>query len=962
MVMDSPENKPDSGKRWGQGTEEENIQRSSAENPQIPSYMIGPLERIKTTPWREIGRTEKEGVVEVLRGTIVDNINVLNHRLEQGLQNFDYKTYFYTVQNETDQVGRLVQTFENGIMGLPKGAEYDANERILGRQVIEMDRVKSGHEVWKFVVPYKTLYYSGWDSMKVLPQRGGQLFMGHLSNLFVGQKDPELFTPPAPPESGTQPDSHIAQQEEEMKKWQEELGVLPELNERGETITDRFGNYVADADFFFRAIGEMNTYNSSIRGETLQLSETMTEFLGEMFQKQPRILEDGSEEKSVKIPTRKIKVYLDADGKQVPLNKDGKPRDETKVVETHEQYVDLLDYYNKSDSTEQSLHVLCTIAAMTIHRAKESLDKMSHIAHVAKNARPTDGAKSDYEKLKEEVEETAKKMMKQRRVVKRSDAEYMLARSAVYLADGIAFGTFDIGERGGSYSWEPEVVDKDGKPLKIKRGGEELSLKTVGYKLEVSGSYPDVTFQLIDTHNKGVPVTDVEWFVKWKAGASQGDPTASGDAFSALKPYLHDAIYQAIKSRASSFGQGANLPINPDYGETMVDVFMSKQAEKNERKRIVEMIKSGRHQYLAAYFGMLGAFKKDLGGLKAWQKGAEKMKVFKKKVNPNFSKAVEDYVVFVPTPFSFGEIKNPEVAMYVRECGIDPEEAVIYPMLNPQQKIGLFDMLSVGKKYSVGDMLRRTWKKDAQDHWVEAPVSEGGRRLTMKQIHWEQYLMYGEDGRAVNDNFMSQLYEPVYGVLNPKAVEAVEQNPMAAMTLSVKAADIGFRWIFKEFDYDNLTEAEKAAAIEIFGEKVERPSLEIMHGEALQFQLLAIGGHGLIGNGALDRFRSFTHENLPGSGQDPKANMYTMLRAAEDLLPEKQGYENYSDTWCAALLASTYALKPVSLASHEMAFRTTMRFNTADPTGRVEWKKLDENDNQKQGPIKPQAPAPISFP
>jgi hypothetical protein len=929
------EQPPDPGKVFGFGSKEDQARYYDKAYIDQNAVFGRHVDTLKNVDFfgPDMGDKERLLAVEVLRSTQMDPQITFHNILQHNIETYRYKTEFYSFQNQVLSVQRQQEMFEGAYYGVREG--LPANERLLGMQTVELIRHKSALNIAEWALPYKALYYGGMDSMGILPQRGGQLFLGDMSRVLQGARAEWVNTPPEELKEldpAQQPEVEVNARKQEIEKWKNVKDHLPMVDkETGETMSDKYARYFADTDFFLRAIGEMNTYNSTIKDDEIHLTETMQEFLGQMMQRRSITYENGDTE-DMKDSTRKITVYVDGNGNQLLFQKDkeGNPiRPGGDDVHEVTQYVEVLDPYNKVRTEEEMKYLICAISAMAIHRAKDVLDGLAADFKTAKTeVKPRlseDDKTPTFDRLFSAVKKTALHMMRNFDAPPKKNFDYMLARSAYYLADSLAFGSFDIAERGGSYSWKMEPVYEGPK----KNNDTALKdRKILGYR--------------------------------WETEASQGDPTASGDAFSALKPHLHDAIYAVVKSRVSSFGEGLNLAINHDDGEKMVEVFMTKAAELNDRARTIDMLARGRdHQYLVTYFGILGAFKDQLGHLPAWQEGVAKREKFGKKVNANFSKAVEEYVVFIPTPFDFSHITNEKVAEYAKHVGMTGGQKVIYPMLHPQQKIGLFDMLSTSAKdkkrepIAVADLLRKTWKNVGtaeNPKWKSASPAEGGRRLTIKQVNWEMYGRYAEDGRAVNDNFMVQLYNPTYGPLNPKQLDLVQANPKAAISTYVKFADIGFRWVAKEFKKpNNSNNPDDEGNQQIYsGPRVLRQSLEIMHGSPLVFQQLALGVHGLVGRGAAESYQKFVQSIVPGEETDKKTNLYTTLRAAEDLIPEKQGYNHYSDTWCVSLIAQTEAMKPVALASNEMAWETTKKFSFADPTDRKDWKTIVEKEKAKQ--------------
>ena len=349
----------------------------------------------------------------------------------------------------------------------------------------------------------------------------------------------------------------------------------------------------------------------------------------------------------------------------------------------------------------------------------------------------------------------------------------------------------------------------------------------------------------------------------------------------------------------------------------LANALLSDIEQANQKGRMLERISRGEQPHLARFFGVLGAYSGVLGTLPAYREGvaikdnaSKGLDVkFKKEANKNLIKTVEKLIVYVPTPFKDKSGRN-----------------LIYPMLMPQFEIGLLDMLRA-KKYgdSAGDMLRKTWVYDeALKEYREPKVGEVGKRLTMQNIDWEAYGAYADDSRAVNNNFMSQLYMPLYGAPNPKGNEGIVSNPAVAIGLAVKAADISTRATAIVVDETKTDIKERFA---------QKPSLEIIYACSDVFQGVALGpgGYGLIGRGAISHLHKFTKDITVMGPEDRQGpNLYMTLRNVEDLLPAKQGYEHYSDSFYLLFLGMLEAIRPISIATDDTAVETTTRMKNND--------------------------------
>jgi len=829
-----------------------------------------PLDRLHYKDISTLEDNERLEIKELLTTTILEGHTALGARVEHAIEDYNYKKLAYTVQRDVEISSGKVEQFENARLTAKEGQ----NEKVLGLVERELRRIDASNRIFSWALPYKATYYGGFDSLGILPERGEQLALANMDRMINGIPTEWMDTDP------------VGLPNVELKKLQESADYLP-LVENGETISDRYGRYFADADFWMRAIGEVNTYNPTIKGEKLNLSQPMQDLIGSLLQRRPRTYENGEKEK-IKLPTREITIYLDGKGDQVPLDATGKPITPDLIKETKKAYVEVLDCYNKARSEDEMRWVISVISALSANDAKAIIDNLPHnFSRVGVDENDPDY--KIYDSLLKKVQADAEQMMKNYDILPKRLLDLKLARSAIYLSDAVSFASFDIAERGFSNAWK---LVSDGK-----------------------GNFV------------------------WHVETSQGDPTASGDAFTAAKRYFHELVYQAIKNRISANNNGLLLPINEKEAERLAQVYVSEMAEINDRARILEKIKSGKQQHLARYFGIMGAFETELGNLPQWKAGKAQREKLGKKVNPNLSKAIEETVVFVPTPYNFKNSSEKEWADYIKQNGLEGEDSIIFPMVSAQYKIGLYDMLSAGKQDTVGDMLRKVWKKvkvGDEERWQESTFEEGGRRLTHKDINWMMYARYADDSRAVNNNFMLQIYSPLYGTLNPKQIETVKNNPYGAFLAAVKAADISLRNVIKKFTNPD----EKSGKI------AERQSLEIMIAGTNIFHQLALGVHNLVGNGGIVRFKNFVEEITPAERKKQSDNLYLMFRAIEDSLSEKQGYQNYADSIYSLFLAQTEALKPIIIAANNMAFGTTKRFDKQDPTGIKDWTSIVNNNER----------------
>ena len=855
-----------------------------------------PMEELSRKDILDLDSREKKLVEEALTDSVLTPFLTFSTELNSVVEGASAKKYLYSSQNSLERMMYSIAQTEGQIYS----AHSERNEVVLGVVLAEQVREKSALTIHNWALPYLSMYWDGMGSLRILSERGAQLPMADMDRFYKGPKAKWVS-------DGIKnliPEAVKAIPLATLKKGKKEEetddGILvTETLEIRETFGDRLARYTSDSDFWTRVRGEMNTYNPLLGGkekEKLYISEAMQQFVADFSTLQPRIKEDGSKER--KMPPKKLTLYFDENGKQIeqlaffrdasgqeqPLITNDQIKEKERNGETviwkpgralttqdkkTELFVDNLDYFNKSRSENERRWVIATTAAMCIENAKQILDSLPHDVNQADG---NSDANKIYKTLIQNVNNKAIEIMENYDVFRKSLLEQKIAMTAFNLSYAMSFGTFSVADMGWSYGWE----------LKKNQNG--------------SG------------------------FI-WTAEGSQGDPTASGDSFTARRPYFHEVTYAAVKNRVSATNAGPMMAVDSTKVDELANSLLSEAEEINQRGVMVERMKRGEQPHIARYFGVLGAFESDLQNVPAWQEGAKVRSKVNKKANPNLIKTIEESVMFVPTPFKDTTGTN-----------------LYYPMITPQFQIGLFDMLSVGKDISVGDLLRKTWKKveevgsdgERYEKLIEANPSDGGKRLTQKDVDWNQYAAYADDGRAVNDNFLSQIYTPLYGALNGKNVEAMISNPVAAITGIIKAVDIGARKYIKKLKD---------------GSEAKRPSFEIMYGSSIIFQNLALGVHGLIGRGSVEKYKDFIREITPGEKKDRALdNLYTILRSVEDFLPSKQGYDHYSDSFYLTLLAMAESLEPIVVASDQMAHNTTQRMSKADTTDLSGWNRTyDKN-------------------
>jgi len=676
---------------------------------------------------------ERKEIKEVLEREIRSPFDALSSKLELIIEAQAARKITYSAQNDLERTDETINQVKENLANAKEGE----NETILGFTQTELIRQRSAQIILNWAIPYHTMAWSGMDSLRLISERGIQLPVADLSRFFKGAeakwvdnglkalpkevlKDlPLVEVKETIIEKMSPPGQEVAPAGSEAPIQTPERTVFMET----ESFTDRLARYTSEAYFWNQIRGEMNTYNPAF-GEKLNITKTMQKFVADLSKNTPRENENGSMETIKDKESKEITVFIRDLGKgrfeQVPQTKDdqGNVIALGKYASKEIVYINNLDYFNKTKSEDHRRWVVATTAAMCIHDAKRRLDDLpDNINDTPKDENNPETIKCT--SLFRDVQNTAKEIMENYDVFSKSMMGQMMAKTAFNLSYSIAFGTFAVGDWGWSYDWEE-------RSIKVK---DEQENEQEGFLWEVSGS--------------------------------QGDPTSSGDAFTARRPYFHEAVYAGMKGRASAMNAGVMMPVNPKDANVLANVLLSEAEEINQRGIMIERIKRGEQPHLARFFGVIGAFEHELNDKNSksfvyWQEGAnirnkEKNGKNSMEVNDNLKKAVETCVDFVPTPF----------------IGADGKP-LVYPVLMPQFQIALFDMLRVSDT-SVGDVLRKTWKKEMKDEkeiWVEALPKEGGRRKTLQNIDWKQYHPYGDDGRAVNDNFISQIYAPLYGTIN----------------------------------------------------------------------------------------------------------------------------------------------------------------------------------------------------
>lgn len=861
-----------------------------------------PLEVLAFEDFKNLHEKEKKMVKEALIETVLTPFVSFSAEIDSVLERASAKKHLYTGESGLDRTMYAVAQTETMIYT----ASSEANAILLGTTQSEQKRMQSVSTMWNYALPYLSMYWGGMETMRILSERGAQLPMADMGRFFQGTRS-KWVTDGLNGLLKYQPDTMSAIPLARFVKKEEDFSVLGSIQkvetlEIAESFTDRLARYTADADYWTRIRGEMNTHNPILGGRTkeekekLYITEATQQFVADLSRRIPRTNENGSVEK-IDAP-QKVTIFFDADGKQIPqeyVDEDGivlrsmaqvdivKKRGGTLTLRlpagvtasySKEIHVELLDYWNKAKSDIDRKWVVATTAAMCIENAKEILDSLPP------NVNLVDGNSEDAKKYKalfRAVKERAENIMENYDSFSKAMLEEKIAKTAFDLSYAMAFGTMSIGDIGWNFEWK-------------------LSLQKDANGKEMEGKFI------------------------WDPEGSQGDPTASGDAFSARRPYFHDTAYAAVKGRisANTPGAGVLMSVDSKQGAEFVNVLLSEAEEINQRGRMIERLKNGEQPHIARYFGVLGAYA-ELGAVDkttgeplnplaydAWKTGENIRIKTGKEANKNLIQTIEETVMFVPTPF--------------QENG----KTLFYPVLMPQFQVSLYDMLTVSKDLSVGDLMRKTWTYNSDGILVEMAPEAGGKRLTQRDIDWEQYGGYADDSHAVNDNFLSQVYGPLYGAYNGKTAESIVANPMAGIGAIIKAVDIGARSYIKKLNG---------------GGQAKRQSYEIMYASTIIFQYLSFG---MLGRGGIKRFQKFTKELSPEdmAAERTSGNLYTLLRSVTDIIPEKQGYTHYSDGFYLTLLAMAESLKPLVVASEKVARKTTYGMTKDDTLSVGDWNKV----------------------
>lgn len=873
---ESQNNEPDEDVINQSGRKKVGSKESEEKDPTDRGHsMFRPIEELSRGDIKENFKPEeREQIKDELRSNILGTFLPFAESIRSVVEQQSGKKAIYSIPHTEERAGQIAaQTLE-----AIQNTKSENNEILLGAVHADQVVVKSMHTIYNWAGPYLSMYWAGMDSMRLIMDRGMQLPMADMNRLFKGPAAKWV-------KEGIKKLDPVVKNLIPLRgigKNKIENGTKPvaeiKISKEDESFGERMGRYTADTYFWTQIRGEMNTFNptygeagltkdqaANSEHEKIYISETMQQFVKDISNPEDRTKADEEP-----FYNKKTKIYFDDNGMQIS---EAQANENTRSVSL---FTETLDFFNKMKTEKDRKWVVATTAAMAMHNAKEVLDGLP--ADIRNENMRTGKDMEVYTELFKNVKKTAIEIVENFDSNRQSFLEHNMAKTAFDLSYAFAFGSFSVADWGWSYEWTYKGSERaDGKP-----------------------------------DGKGV----------WAFEGTQGDPTASGDAFTARRPYFHEVVYAAIKDRASAPKGGTMMAIdgseNGKEAFKLANALLSDIEQANQKGRMIERISNGEQPHLARFFGVLGAYSEVLGALPAYRegvairdnasKGLESR--FKKEANKNLIKTVEKVIVYVPTPFKDKSGKN-----------------LIYPMIMPQFEIGLLDMLRA-KKYgdSAGDLLRKTWDKNGK----EASVKDGGKRLTMQELDWEAYGAYADDSRAVNDNFMSQLYTPLYGAPNPKGNEAITSNPAVAIGLAIKAADISTRQV------TIVVDETKNATTEQKERFAQRQSLEIIYACSDVFQGVALGpgGYGLIGRGSISRLHNFIKDiTVEGPADRQGPNLYMTLRNVEDLLSTKQSYEHYSDSFYLLFLAMLEAIRPISIATDDTAVVTTTRMETNDTLG-----------------------------
>ncbi|MFA6446388.1 MAG: hypothetical protein WCW14_04045, partial [Candidatus Paceibacterota bacterium] len=557
-----------------------------------------PMEELSRKDILDLDSREKKLVEEALTDSVLTPFLTFSTELNSVVEGASAKKYLYSSQNSLERMMYSIAQTEGQIYS----AHSERNEVVLGVVLAEQVREKSALTIHNWALPYLSMYWDGMGSLRILSERGAQLPMADMDRFYKGPKAKWVS-------DGIKnliPEAVKAIPLATLKKGKKEEetddGILvTETLEIRETFGDRLARYTSDSDFWTRVRGEMNTYNPLLGGkekEKLYISEAMQQFVADFSTLQPRIKEDGSKER--KMPPKKLTLYFDENGKQIeqlaffrdasgqeqPLITNDQIKEREKNGETviwkpgralttqdkkTELFVDNLDYFNKSRSENERRWVIATTAAMCIENAKQILDSLPHDVNQADG---NSDANKIYKTLIQNVNNKAIEIMENYDVFRKSLLEQKIAMTAFNLSYAMSFGTFSVADMGWSYGWE----------LKKNQNG--------------SG------------------------FI-WTAEGSQGDPTASGDSFTARRPYFHEVTYAAVKNRVSATNAGPMMAVDSTKVDELANSLLSEAEEINQRGVMVERMKRGEQPHIARFFGVLGAFESDLQNVPAWQEGSK---------------------------------------------------------------------------------------------------------------------------------------------------------------------------------------------------------------------------------------------------------------------------------------------------------------------------------------------------
>lgn len=602
-------------------------------------------------------------------------------------------------------------------------------------------------------------------------------------------------------------------------------------NEKGETPFVELARYSANMDHTFRMLSKMNLYNP-VAGDVREIDPVYEDFLANLLQKIPAKLETGGEKLKDEERTQKITVYLDGKGNSLFASEAG-TNDKSESF-----WINTLDAFNTLKTGRELRRLISTFCALAVSDAKSRINDIPVGTDVLNTP------------LFKEVKELSQKYYDNFDLGFRGRAgqKFNMAKIAYYFAYSQAFGTFEVGKWGASVGWKP--VEK--------------------------------------SINNSHGLKEIKWIPTYK---EQGNPTASGDAYTAMNPFMHEFVY-VMKNRISSGNNGVLDMINADRAKEVVDALSSRETRERQREKILkEIIENNKHQHLAKFFGLMGLYQDKLSQNGAWRNGRREMsEVWKEKVNPEVISFMEKKLIFIPT-----WVRNKEGENYY------------FPMIVPELEISLFDMLHVSDDTSVADLLEKTWVKKADGGWEQKPYDEGGKFLTLTDIS-SQFLEFhpdADDSRAVDNRFSKAVLQSFYGQFDGELMGSIKRDGVGPFIYSlIKAADLGTRGIS---DPDG---------------KFQRPTREIVYSMYGTFLTLAMGIHQLLGRAAKSSYYSWK-EIIPNNELGERApNFHSTSHTLRNLVSDKLGYDKYGSSARSLFISLNSVVDAIYAESDEMATAT----------------------------------------